>query len=396
LITGSFAIFNLLHQNITEIPSNTKKMKNLTYLLLLCSVTIFSQVGVGTTTPQTTLDIVGDPTDSSVLDGVIAPRLTGDQLSPKTYAAAQTAAIVYVTAADSSPSGQTVNVTEAGYYYFDGTEWVVIAPHSNDWKIAGNANTDEATDFVGTSNNQDVNFKRNSIQSGWLDTSNTGFGYNTINPATINTTATTGIHNTAIGVTALFSNDDGHRNTAIGSGTMTDNTTGYQNTAMGRYTMHFNTTGYNNMAIGQEAAKWNSTGHDNAAIGFNSLRYNGTGSYNVAIGRSALAETSVGDAIDNVGDNNIAIGTNAQLPDRTADNQLVLGGAPGSTIGGTSTAITQTIINGITNSAAGRPSSDSDTGVQGEIRVALHGGSRYLYICYSTDNWGRVLLDTSF
>lgn len=360
------------------------------FFLFFC-IALQAQVGVGTITPQATLEITGQPANTTELDGVIAPRLTGDQLRAKTYTATQTAAIVYVTAADTAPAGQTIDVTEIGYYYFNGTQWVIMAPQTDDWTVTGNAGTNSTTNFLGTTDAADLVFKRNSIQSGAIGSSLTSFGYNSINPLT-----STGVHNTAIGHTNLFANTSGHRNTAIGSGVLTDNTTGYQNTAMGRYSMHFNISGYNNMAIGQESAKWNSTGHDNAAIGFNSLRYNGTGSYNVAIGRSSLAVTSVGDNIDNVGDNNIAIGANAQVPDRTADNQLVLGGAPGSTLGGDSTEITRTVINGIANSAAGAPSSDSDTGVQGEIRVAQQGSRRYLYICYATDSWGRVELDTSF
>jgi len=304
--------------------------------------------------------------------------------------------MVYVTAADTAPAGQTIDVTEIGYYYFNGTIWVIIAPQSEDWKIAGNSNTNAATNFLGTTNDVDLIFKRNSVQSGWLDTSNTGYGYNSLNPSTIVTTINTGIHNTAIGVTALNANTTGHRNTAIGSNALGNNTIGNQNTAIGRFTMAFNISGTNNMAIGQEAAKWNSTGNNNAAIGFNALRQNGTGSFNVAIGRSALAASSGGDVIYNVGNNNIAIGANAQIPVNAGNDQMVLGGAPGSAIDGTSTAITRTIINGIVNSAAGRPSDDSDTGVAGEIRVATQGGTRYLYICYATDSWARVALDTSF
>ena len=33
-------------------------------------------------------------------------------------------AMVYVTAADTAPAGQTINVTTTGYYAFDGTVWI--------------------------------------------------------------------------------------------------------------------------------------------------------------------------------------------------------------------------------------------------------------------------------
>jgi len=81
-------------------------------------------VGIATANPAATLDVVGSPTVASSLDGVIPPRVTGNQLRAKTYTASQTGAMVYVTAADSSPTGQTINVKSPGSYYFDGTVWV--------------------------------------------------------------------------------------------------------------------------------------------------------------------------------------------------------------------------------------------------------------------------------
>lgn len=101
-----------------------------TKLLLLLSIgiftTVFSQqgnVGINTTTPKATLDVAGKPTVTDHFDGIIAPRITGDQLRAKTYTADQTGALVYVTAVDTAPAGQTVNVTTTGYYYFNGTQW---------------------------------------------------------------------------------------------------------------------------------------------------------------------------------------------------------------------------------------------------------------------------------
>ncbi|WP_156104478.1 hypothetical protein [Chryseobacterium populi] len=88
------------------------------------------RVGVSTTTPQATLDVTGTPTDTSKLDGIIPPRITGVQLRAKTYTTSQTGAIVYATAADTAPAGQTINVTVAGFYYFDGSVWVQLMGRS--------------------------------------------------------------------------------------------------------------------------------------------------------------------------------------------------------------------------------------------------------------------------
>ena len=80
-------------------------------------------VGINTTTPAATLDVNGFAADTAKLDGIIAPRITGNQLRAKNYTTAQTGSIVYATLPDTSPAGQTINVTSAGYYYFDGTIW---------------------------------------------------------------------------------------------------------------------------------------------------------------------------------------------------------------------------------------------------------------------------------
>lgn len=82
----------------------------------------------GTTSPKATLDVTGTPATATTADGIIAPRLTGDELAAKTaYGADQTAAQVYVTAAATTPAGATVNVTAPGYYYFDGTVWQKVS-----------------------------------------------------------------------------------------------------------------------------------------------------------------------------------------------------------------------------------------------------------------------------
>lgn len=103
--------------------------KKLLPLLLLAGISAYAQtgnVGINTNAPQATLDVTGKPTDTSHFDGIIPPRLTGDQLRAKTYTAGHTGAVVYVTVADTAPAVQTVNVTAPGFYFFDGTRWVAI------------------------------------------------------------------------------------------------------------------------------------------------------------------------------------------------------------------------------------------------------------------------------
>ena len=95
---------------------------------ILFSLSICAQVGINNTSPQATLDITAKATDGSSPQGIIAPRLTGDQIQAGDgqYKAAQTGAIIYATAAVTTPSAKTANISSQGYYYFDGSVWQKI------------------------------------------------------------------------------------------------------------------------------------------------------------------------------------------------------------------------------------------------------------------------------
>ncbi|WP_306619087.1 hypothetical protein [Chryseobacterium ginsenosidimutans] len=87
------------------------------------------RVGINTTTPAATLDVVGTPADATRPDALLVPRMTAAQLVAKdntvnNYAAAQNGAIVYVISGAGSTT-RTTKVTGAGFYYFDNTvpEW---------------------------------------------------------------------------------------------------------------------------------------------------------------------------------------------------------------------------------------------------------------------------------
>jgi hypothetical protein len=93
----------------------------------LCSaIAMQAQVTVGAdTAPKATLEVVGKATEAGVVDGVIMPRLTGNQLKLKdnAYTSAHQGTVVYVTAAVTTASTKTAKVTAEGYYYFDGNVW---------------------------------------------------------------------------------------------------------------------------------------------------------------------------------------------------------------------------------------------------------------------------------
>ena len=119
------------------------KIKLLTILLIsINSNLIYSQIGINTTTPNATLHIEGKPTDSSVLDGIIPPRLTGNQLQSKTYTSSQNGSIVLITSPTTSPSGQVANVTTTGLYIFNSSlnKWTKVSLTSNNSNVYCNNN----------------------------------------------------------------------------------------------------------------------------------------------------------------------------------------------------------------------------------------------------------------
>lgn len=109
------------------------------YLLLLnliIPVTVFSQVGINTEAPKTTLDVSvkmnGATLDNSQNYGIQAPRLTRSELASltSTYGVDQKGALVYITDITGTDTGgtsaQRANIKAVGYYYFDGALWQSI------------------------------------------------------------------------------------------------------------------------------------------------------------------------------------------------------------------------------------------------------------------------------
>jgi len=133
------------------------------------------------------------------------------------------------------------------------------------WGLTGNANTNPANNFIGTTDNADVIFKRNGVRAGLLNSSggNTSYGVGAINPAS------TGVSNTAIGHNSLYYNTSGNYNTANGFASIVSNTIGNSNTANGSFALNNNTTGNNNTAIGSYTGLGISTGSANTILGAN-------------------------------------------------------------------------------------------------------------------------------
>ena len=172
---------------------------------------------------------------------------------------------------------------------------------SNAWTLTGNSSTNDATNFIGTTDSVSFNIRVNNHKSGKIDPGlyNTFFGYksgNAITTGNLNTAEgnltlcqnTTGFANVAIGSNTLYFNTSGANNTAVGGGSMLFNTTGYRNSAVGIGTLAYNTTGYNNTTVGAGSLHMNTIGNFNIAFGDSALFSSVAGSYATAIGTSAM------------------------------------------------------------------------------------------------------------
>lgn len=98
-------------------------------ICLILAHSIQAQVGINTTAPATTLEIVAKSPATHV-EGILIPKMTGDEVfNMPILPATNEANLVYATTA-ASPANQTgvgVNLTTRGFFYWDGTVWVSIA-----------------------------------------------------------------------------------------------------------------------------------------------------------------------------------------------------------------------------------------------------------------------------
>lgn len=100
-----------------------KQSKFFLALVLTLALNVsYAQVGIGTTTPKTTLQVEGNPATTTTADGIQGPSLSLAELDAKiaAYTADHDGAIVYIDDITvASTTTQTANITATGYYYYD-------------------------------------------------------------------------------------------------------------------------------------------------------------------------------------------------------------------------------------------------------------------------------------
>ena len=242
----------------------------------------YTQVGINTTNPDAQLHIKSsNQVTPANNDGILIPRIDAFPITNPTIA--QNSMMVYLTTLSAGK--------QPGFYFWDNgtTSWKGIDGDKG-WSLTGNSGTNPATNFIGTTDNNDLVFKRFNLPAGKISVSNTSLGINSL-------VANTGFNNVGIGTSTLNSNSTGGDNTAVGVTAMLSNSIGSNNSAFGYGSLNINSLGNNNTAIGTSTLFGN-TGSDNTALGYQSGNSNSSGS------------------------NNLTIGNNSNVPIGSASNQL--------------------------------------------------------------------------
>jgi len=201
------------------------KTKLVLVLALFTFINTFSQLGIGTTTPNASaqLDIV------STTKGLLIPRMT--ELQRTSIPSPVAGLMVY----------QNNNTT--GFYYYNGSAWTHLADTAGsaqkiDNLEDGKSDTNGSTVFLG---------KDAGLNDDGTDNQNTGVGFES------QKATTTGSQNVSVGYHSLYTNITGPRNTAIGSYTLYSNNDGEWNTAIGSGAGYSNISGNKNVFLGYDA-----------------------------------------------------------------------------------------------------------------------------------------------
>lgn len=113
------------------------KKKVISMLILVIGLTeISAQIGINTAVPQGSLDVAYIASKPTTAQGIIFPKLTGDEIQQMTVGAGQNGMFVFATSVPTSPIPRTSLITESGLYYYYSAEdkWrnvnQVISPSS--------------------------------------------------------------------------------------------------------------------------------------------------------------------------------------------------------------------------------------------------------------------------
>jgi microcystin-dependent protein len=153
-------------------------MKKLTLLIFTAytfNATAQSNIGMNTTSPDASalLDITANNR------GLLIPRLA---LTASNVAAPVTTPALSLLIFNTATAGIAPNDVKPGYYYWNGTKWVGIGT-GNAWELLGNSGTTAGTNFIGTTDAQDLVVKTNNVENMRISNTSWNVGIGTNAPA---------------------------------------------------------------------------------------------------------------------------------------------------------------------------------------------------------------------
>jgi len=281
------------------------------FLFAFCVITAQAQVGIGTTTPNSSavLDL------SSNSKGMLVPRMT---------------TIQRIAIASPAKGLMVFDNDSAYFFYYTGTVWKGLTASNGGsttsyWSRSGSQTTvSNSSDSIGIGKTPayklDVLGPVNAdsmMLSGTTVLNTKGANNVLVGQGIGNSFSSFATDNLMAGYNAGFSNTDGGYNTYLGSNAGYSNTSGRINVFTGAKAGYSNSTGTNNVFIGGYAGASNTSGNGNTFMGKLAGSANSTGINNTSIGQGSGHEIG--------SDNNTLLGARANVSDVTITNATAIG-----------------------------------------------------------------------
>jgi hypothetical protein len=141
-------------------PTRTLPVQALLVFGLLSAGLHAQSVGIGTATPHPSARLHIEDNARGLLIPNVALNGTNDVT---TVSSPATSLLVYNT----NPAGTGATAVSPGFYYWDGTKWVRLMDMSKDgpaWLLTGNAGTNPAVNFIGTTDAQPLVIRTNNTE----------------------------------------------------------------------------------------------------------------------------------------------------------------------------------------------------------------------------------------
>src|SRR6218665_502084 len=145
-------------------------VKLILFFWCLSTVSSYSQVGVYGNNPNKNAVLDLNKTDGTNDKGLLLPKVA---LTAINNTAPMTAHVAGMKVYNTATAGTGVNAVTPGEYCNDGTQWVRLETNNNLWSTTGNAGTDPAVNFLGTTDAKDFVIKTNNTEQMRI-TSSTG------------------------------------------------------------------------------------------------------------------------------------------------------------------------------------------------------------------------------